>query len=145
MILTIGFTLLAVPTVWLDLRARKIPVWFCIAFTVAAVTLNLVFKWISIWEVLFGLVFGGAFLLFSVVSREALGMGDGWLILAGSVWCGVFAAMEITLISLLLAGLCGAVYMIVKKKGWKTRLPFAPFYGVTAVGWSILTWILEGR
>ena len=62
----------------------------------------------------------------SKVTREALGMGDVWVM--GSIMgvCGLLEGIESILLAFLLSAFYGGV-LLVKGKGRNTQIPFVPF------------------
>lgn len=91
------------------------------------------------WELLLPVGIGCFFLAVSIVTKGAVGMGDGWLIMA----LGLALEME-EFVTVLLAGLlcCAAwagILMSVFQRGRNTEIPFVPFLLVGYIG-GVLVW-----
>lgn len=111
---------------WIDIRKRQISLLITAVFTVCGIIWTVYSKGAALDFLLCagtGLVFVGM----SILTEGAVGMGDGWLIMAlGTVMRPAeFFAM------IFAAFLCCAVWawimlMIFRKKG-RTEIPFVPF------------------
>lgn len=141
MIELIGCVLLLIPCVIMDLKKRKIPVIYVIVFGVAAIAINLIWKMKSPLEIIFGGALGAFFVLVSLIGRNSIGMGDSLTMVSVGVWCGVFDAIVGVFLGFLAAGIFGVVYMLVQQKGWKSKLPFAPFLSVGVIFTAATSWI----
>lgn len=79
------------------------------------------------------------FLAVSVVTKGALGMGDGWLMMA----LGTALKTEEFLIMLLIGLGCSAVWagilLVVLRKGRNAEIPFVPFLLLGYIG-GVLLW-----
>ena len=128
-----------IPCAVLDIRKRKLPViWLMVLMTAAFVT-NLVLKRVSLWELIAGILYGGLFMLVSVLTKGSIGFGDGIMIAAAGALTGVLFVMSASIFGFLSAGIFGLVYIKVKKMDRKTKLPFAPFF----TGACLLLEVLE--
>ena len=77
--------------------------------------------------VFLSLVPGLIFLLIAKVSKEKIGLGDGWLFLIIAAWVGTETTWIIWYGSLLLSALFSIVMVILKKYKMQSQLPFIPF------------------
>lgn len=116
-----------------DIRWKKIPL--CV--TVAGVVIgSMFFFWENKSWLELGLssLPGVMCLLFSKISREALGYGDSYLLCMMGFFYSVEELLFILLLAMGLAGVVGVFLLIVWKKSRKYELPFVPFlfiaYGV---------------
>lgn len=77
--------------------------------------------------------FGVAFVvmfLFSVMTRQGIGMGDVKLMAVLGMLCGLTAVINVLIYALMLCVVCSAVLVVRKKKSIKDKVPFGPFlYG----------------
>ncbi len=70
----------------------------------------------------------GLFLLFSgALTRQSIGYGDGWLVLAGGLMTGGPAAAETLFLALVLAAVWSVGLLAARRGSGRTRLPFVPF------------------
>lgn len=82
---------------------------------------------LNVMVVFLSLVPGLIFLLIAKVSKEKIGLGDGWLFLIIAAWVGTETTWIIWYGSLLLSALFSIVMVILKKYKMQSQLPFIPF------------------
>ncbi len=89
------------------------------------------------WDVLWGLLPGVVILLLAMLTRESIGYGDGWVLLASGIGLGGTYMLTMCVIAFVAAGLWSLVLIVCFHKGRKYEMPFLPFlllgYGVTLV------------
>lgn len=92
----------------------------------------------SVWRIVPGLFVGVIMLLISFLSGEAIGYGDGMVVLVTGVLCGI----RLTLLTLLIAFFVMAVFAIclIIRKGfyYREKIPFVPCILVGFLGGLIL-------
>ena len=143
MIRFLGLLGLFIPCVILDIKKKELPVWFILGFLITALVLNVVFRFVPLAEMFWGMGFGGLMIGASLVSRGAIGLGDGILIMAVGAFSGIVFASFVTLAGFICAAIFGAFFVMITKKGWKSTLPFAPFLAATSMVASGVLWIIE--
>ena len=74
-----------------------------------------------------GAILGGLVLALALISKEAVGIGDGIILIVSGIILGYRALLELILISLMLTGTVALFLIVVKRKGRTYRLPFIPF------------------
>lgn len=82
----------------------------------------------EIWKnILISMMVVGAFLFFHFFTRGQIGKGDCFLL--GFVTIGMegWQIVMVLFLSFVFAGIFGGLLMIVRKKGRKYQIPFAPF------------------
>lgn len=79
------------------------------------------------WLFYSGLLFGLGLFLLSFATRGAIGPGDGMAAMVCGLYLGIYKVLLLFTAAFLLAGISGAVLMIAKKAGRRTRLSFIPF------------------
>lgn len=111
---------------WKDWKRHQISLLMTAAFALAGI----VFSFLEQRAVQDLLVPGGTGLMFlalSILTGGALGMGDGWILLA----LGTALHTEEYVRTLCLGMICAAVYagflLIVRRKDRKTEIPLVPF------------------
>ncbi len=81
----------------------------------------------GLWLFYSGLLFGLGLFLLSFATRGAIGPGDGMAAAVCGLYLGIYKVLLLFTAAFFLAGITGAVLMIAKKAGSKTRLSFIPF------------------
>ena len=111
---------------WMDIKKREISLVLAAMLAAAGMIWTVSRGTVSI-ERLLPIMAGISFLGISVITRGAMGMGDGWILLAlGTVlmpeefFSMLFAAMLIS------AAWAGILLWLFRKKG-NTEIPFVPF------------------
>ena len=129
----LGLGVILAPCVVLDVRKKKLPVIWLLASLPVSFAVNLLTKRVSVWAMIFGIVYGGLFLCVSLAAKGSIGFGDGIMIgSAGALQGGMFVLMS-SAAGFLFAGIFGLIYIKVRKMDRKTRLPFAPFFAAACL------------
>ena len=124
-----------------DLRTQRVSCGVAAAAGCAAVVLDLracirgdadVVYWLA------ALIPGVFLLALSFLAEGAAGRGDGicFLVVGAYLGCGMTAA--VLMAALVLASLCGLVFLVLRKVGRKTRLPFLSFAAAAWAGFIVL-------
>jgi len=114
----------------LDIRENKIPVIACVLAIVISclfTVLELAFTEASFLDVVIRTVPGLMAILIAVVSRNAIGLGDGLMLLTIGMLLGVKRTIIVIMIALFLGCIFSVGLMIFKKVNGKYELPFVPF------------------
>ena len=123
----IGLIILLVPCVVTDFRNRTLPLLHMVICGVLGAAVNLLFGFFRFGELAAGLLPGIFLLMAAALSKGRIGYGDGILLIAVGLICGLAETLSILIAALLLAAAAGGVYLLVRKKPIGTELPFAPF------------------
>ena len=118
----------------LDIKTRRLPVWFMIVGNVAAVVFRLL-NWgqnTALW--IGGIVIGIVFLLLSKWTKEGFGYGDSWMILILGISLGLWDILLLLSIALSCAGLLALFLLARGKWSQKVAFPFVPFLMLGYVG-----------
>lgn len=118
----------------LDMKTRKIPVWFMLLGSAAAVVFRIV-NWgqdTATW--VGGIVIGIFFLMLSKWTREGLGYGDSWMILILGISLELWDILLLLSIALTCSGILAGILLIKGKWSKKVSFPFIPFLMVGYVG-----------
>ena len=78
-------------------------------------------------NILFSLLPGTILLMVSLISREAIGKGDVYVVFLLGFMTGFDGIVTVLFISMLSCAACGLVFITVKGKGKKDTLPYMPF------------------
>ena len=111
-----------------DLKSRKINVVVCLIFASAGLILFALSSkkdWISL---LGGILKGCYLLFFSFVTKEAVGLGDGCVVMALGIWLGGGKTLIVLMGGFVLTALFGLVRVCMKKASGKSELAFIPFF-----------------
>lgn len=96
-------------------------------FAVLGIVLSFYKPVFSIIEVLGGILVGVFLLLISWISKDAIGRGDGLLIVTCGFYLGFWGNVFLLFYGLLLAGITSGILLITKQLKRKQRIPFIPF------------------
>lgn len=129
MIMEACATVLMIPCVVTDIRKQTLPLPYLIAVGLLGIPVSIFVEGAQWWSVAGGVAVGGAILLVGAMSRQGISYGDGWMVAAFGAWLGLMTTLSVLLLGLVLAGLFGVVCLI-RRKGRKHRLPFAPFFAL---------------
>lgn len=117
----------------LDFKYKKIPWVLSICFIVIGIGSVLTSSPINWWQFL-GAIVGIGMILISVCTKQAIGLGDGLVLLVVGIFIGLWKTLMILFLAGILVAVVGIVLMVQKKGNLKTSLPFIPFllaaYGV---------------
>lgn len=118
----------------LDVKTRKLPVWFMLLGSVAAVAFRAInlgedtVTWVG------GIIIGIFFLMLSKWTGEGLGYGDSWMILILGISLGLWDILLLLSIALISSGILAVMLLIRGKWSRKVSFPFIPFLMLGYVG-----------
>lgn len=119
-------TFLAIGT-YFDLRFKKIPFYLILAFITAGV---IYVVWVGDYMNFMrymGVLTGVCFCVISILSRQAVGMGDALMFLVLG-WClGFYQLLLLLFFSFCLSAVCSLILLAMKRVDKKTEIPFLPF------------------
>jgi leader peptidase (prepilin peptidase)/N-methyltransferase len=110
-----------------DLKSWAVPVRLVAVFGFVSVALCLALGGFASGEFLLRLMPGAVFLLLAFLTREAVGYGDGLVLLPVCLLLEMKAVMIFVMLALLMCAAVSLPVMIKKKGNRQTRLPFMPF------------------
>lgn len=110
-----------------DLHEKKIRSFEILIFGILGLLFHLIFKRLSIENLLGGLLIGAGLLLISWLSGEQIGYGDGLLFLVTGIFLGFWDNMILLWGAAILMGLVSLFLYLTGKIGRKERIPFIPF------------------
>ena len=126
--------ILAAYLLWMaavDAKTKTVPVWPGIAGILLFSVMGVV-KGQGILSLLGGIVIGAFCFTVSVLSRQAVGAGDGIVLGVTGAALGFFDNLEILMLALF--------FCSVKKKGKTYRLAFVPFISAAFAAIEIVKW-----
>ena len=121
---------------WIDWKTERVSVPLLLLGGMAAVLLHLFAQEESVFYLMTGMSVGIALLLYSLVTHESIGYGDGCLFVMTGLFLGKFGRTLCCFCwHLFLAGNSGSavlLFFFTEKRRKKERIPFVPFciYGV---------------
>jgi leader peptidase (prepilin peptidase)/N-methyltransferase len=118
-----------------DLKSLQLPLFLLVVFGVASGVLCLANDGFANGEFLLCLMPGMLFLLISFLTREALGYGDGVVLLLVCLLLEMKTIMLFIMLALALSALTALAVVTLMKKSRQTRLPFMPFL---LVAWGVI-------
>ncbi len=131
LILTIITGLILLPCSVLDLRTKKLPVWFLavggVVVLIAVVLTELQGKGNGLISRIAGAAIGVVFLLLALFLRGKLGSGDGFVLCITGLALGFYTNLTILSYGLILAGLISGVLLLLHKVNKNGTLPLIPF------------------
>lgn len=123
---------------WIDYKYQELP----LIYLIAGGCVSLIYQSLILpltWEIwLAGVATGICFILFSKWTQEALGYGDGILIMVLGSFLGMWKIAMLLVIAFSVSGVIAIVGMIMKKWKRDARLPFIPFLLVGYLG--VIRW-----
>ena len=111
----------------LDLRSRKICLPPVFAFFLVGIVISIVQGKEDFILSLAGASLGGIVLLLAFFTKEKIGFGDGFVLLATGVLLGIRLNILMLLLGLFLASLKGIWMLIARRGNRNTKLAFIPF------------------
>jgi len=143
--LTLVYAAILLAVTVTDLEHRLIPNRIIYPAIAVGLIASLVDPTLTFWQSLLGMIFGfGLFLLFAIVGRGALGMGDVKLAAFLGATLGLPLALVGLLGGILLGGLVSAVLLVTRRVELKSYIPYGPF--LTVAGWAAMVhgaWIIR--
>ena len=110
-----------------DIRERKIPVIYLAAFCMASSIYTLFFGTTGRDSFFFSLLPGFFLRAVSLCTREGIGYGDGWTVMALGLLTGADSCFAAVCAGLVLTALCSLSLLALHKVSGKSRIPFLPF------------------
>ena len=111
----------------LDVRTKELPLLFLAAGGACAIAMQLLSGELTVLQMLCGAIPGLGLLLAARITRQAVGYGDGALLLIPGLFLGLLPTVLLLLCALLIAAGTGIFLMAVKRWKKKQELPFVPF------------------
>lgn len=118
---------------WLDIKKKEISLMVTAVFAVTGVLWSF-YCGRSLTQVLFPLGTGLVFLLLSLITRGAVGMGDVWILLALGLMLGTEEFIWTLCLGMVLAGAWALILLVIFRKKRHTEFPFVPFLLAGYVG-----------
>lgn len=118
---------------WLDFRRREIS----LILTVVYGTVGIIYSILQgrqIGDFLIPMGIGMMFLTVGFLSSEAIGAGDGWVLLALGTMIKTELYVRMLCMGLFLAAFWSGILLVICKKSRKTEIPLIPFLAAGYIG-----------
>mgnify|MGYP000008897687 FL=1 len=112
---------------WIDWKTERVSVPLLLLGGMTAVLLHLFAQEESVFYLMTGMSVGIVLLLYSLVTHESIGYGDGCLFVMTGLFLGFWENLVLLLLASVLAGIGAAELLFFRKKKKKERIPFVPF------------------
>lgn len=123
---------------WTDVRRKEISLAAAAFFAAVAVGWTVYSGEIS-WEFFVPVGISGFFLMLSLLTKGAMGMGDGWLMLALGTALNLEEFLTMLTIGMIGSAVWAGILLVVFHKGRKAEIPFVPFLLLGYIG-GVLLW-----
>lgn len=129
----LGLGILAI----IDVKKKKIPVWFVVVFSIIILLIRFVEG--MVWlDFIGGFFLGVLVLILAICSRENIGIGDGLVFCALGIGYCLEDMIGMIGVSFFLAAIWSIGLLILKKANKKTEFPFLP---CLFAGYLFIIWI----
>ena len=128
---------LGIESAW-DLKYKEIPLWFSVLGGVVGLLFCIAEKR-ELLQIMFSLIPGVLVLLFSWLTKEVIGYGDGMVLLVLGTYMKLSEILSIGMLAFGVAGVVALALLVFYKKAGRYRMPFIPFLGI-ATG---ITYLIE--
>lgn len=122
---------------WSDIRRKEICLWTIPLFLAGEAGWLILGEGQSLW-IFLGVIPGVVLLLFSILSEEALGRGDGLVAMVLGIYTGALEAVLTISLAFLAAGIYSGILWICKYKKNTDSIAFVPFLLIGYIGRCIL-------
>lgn len=111
---------------WTDIKRKQVSLAAVGVFAVGMLTERLYTGQLS-WQILFPAAVGAFFLGLSMMTKGAVGIGDGLVLLALGLALDAGEFLMTVMTGMLCCGVWSGILLAVCRKGRKTEIPFVPF------------------
>lgn len=118
---------------WKDIRKREVSLLATGIFAVIGI-INALWHGTICWEWIGAVGLGTALIALSVVSKGAVGMGDGLVLAALGTVLTFGELLGVFMMGLLCCSVWGIILLILPSTGKKTEIPFVPFLLLGYIG-----------
>ncbi len=119
-----------------DLKTKTLSKSWLYTHMAIVVFIDILFQRFS--NLLSGLLLGGILILFSLATRQMIGLGDALLFTIIGMYFGWVIQLTILFISLFVSGIYSAILLLMKKGTMKSQIAFTPFILIAILCTAIL-------
>lgn len=124
----------------LDLKYKEIPLWLALFGGIAGLVFCIIERR-TLGEVVLSCLPGVIALVFSKVTKEVMGYGDGIVFLVMGIYLSLEQLLAIGMLAFLIAGVVALILLVFFRKKRNYRIPFLPFL---CIAYGIEYWIAKG-
>ncbi len=122
----------------IDLKKKQIPVVVVLAVTGVLLLIGIPLQYVHLLNVTAGILSGMILIVIAKVTKEAIGIGDGFVFVMLGAGLGVISSLLILFYALLLASIVSGVLLVIKRVSKKSRMPFIPFVFLSYLGVTLI-------
>ena len=126
-ILKIFILLFLFVAAFIDYRKKEIPLILPVIGFVPALAISLILKSPTLLELALGIAVGGIALLLAKFTKQAIGYGDGMILICTGAALGFIKNLIMLALALIIAACACALLMFIKRKKKKDEVAFIPF------------------
>lgn len=112
---------------FIDKKQKEIPLFLPIIGLIIGFVLSILAKELSVFQITFGCMLGGVALLIAKLTKQAIGYGDGMILVCTGVALGFWKNLIVLCIAIVICACTCALLMFVKRKKKKDEVAFIPF------------------
>lgn len=117
-----------------DIRYRKVCLPSLCIYAVVGILWSVFYNNASMLSILLGSGLGLLLVIMSRLSKGAVGMGDGWLLMVCGCMLGIIKNIELLFIGLMVSAVLSLFLLVVKRVKKNYEIPFVPFLLIAYVG-----------
>lgn len=110
-----------------DIKKRQIRLNSVLVFGILGIFFHMLWRMLSIGNILLGMSVGAALLLLSVLTKGEIGAGDALILIVTGIYLGAEKNLELFFAGLFLCSMWSLCLLILRKKSRKDSVPFVPF------------------
>lgn len=130
-------TMLSIMSI-MDLKSKRINLYFLIPFLVSGVICNLSYQLVPLTSLIGGVGIGIVLLMISFVTKGKIGSGDGIILMVTGLFLGFYDNLLLLLSATFLSAIVGAFILLKKGMNKKYEIPFIPFLLLSFAGGLII-------
>lgn len=124
----------------LDLKYKEIPLWLAIFGGMVGIVFCILERR-TLGEVVLSCLPGVIALVFSKLTKEVMGYGDGIVFLVMGIYLSLERLLAIGMLAFMIAGVVALILLVIFRKKGNYRIPFLPFL---SLAYGIEYWIGKG-
>lgn len=124
----------------LDLKYKEIPLWLAVFGGIAGIVFCIIERR-TLGEVVLSCLPGVIALIFSKLTKEVMGYGDGIVFLVMGIYLSLERLLTIGMLAFMIAGVVALILLVMFRKKGNYRIPFLPFL---TLAYGIEYWIGKG-
>jgi len=111
----------------IDYRKRELSIFFIGGGFLIGFVFQCIIGKKTVLEIILGMLIGGVIIVLSKLTKEAIGMGDGLMLVATGAFLGIIDNLILLLWSTVIAGVWAIGLLVIKKLKRNKEFAFVPF------------------